>query len=104
MLVRASDRPISERPAAGRPGTVSGARGPGRRARSRRRRIAATAAGGLAAFALSLSAVAVIGANDEPVPVAPQVNTFMVEHDHGTKGMPGTSSEVGVADAVSSGR
>lgn len=104
VLVRASDRPISERPAAGRPGTVSGARGPGRRARSRRRRIAATAAGGLAAFALSLTAVAVIGANDEPVPVAPQVNTFMVEHDYGTKGMPGTSPEVGVADAVSSGR
>jgi hypothetical protein len=103
LLVRATDRPISDRPAA-RPATVAGGRGPGRRARSRRRRIAATAAGGLAAFALSLTAVAVVGSNDEPVPVSPQVNTFMVEHDHGTKGMPGTSSEVGVADAVSSGR
>jgi hypothetical protein len=104
VLVRAADRPISDRPAASRPATAAGVRGPGRRTRSRRRRIAATAAGGLAAFALSLTAVAVVGSNDEPAPVAPQVSTFIVEHDLGTKGMPGTNSEVGVADAVSSGR
>jgi len=103
VLVRAADRPV-DRPSFPRPAGVPIGRGPGRRVRSRRRRIAATAAGGFAAFALSLGAVAVVGALDEPPPVAPQIGQFLTEHDQGTKGMPGNDSEVGVVDATSTRR
>jgi len=97
-----ADRPGADRPASSRPASFSGGRGPGR-SRSRRR-LAATAAGGLAAFALSLATVAVIGGIDEPEPVAPPVGTFMVEHTRSTDGLPGTDLEVGVLDAGSGGR
>jgi hypothetical protein len=99
VLTRSVDRPLSNRPTA-----ALSARGPGRRARSRRRRLAATAAGGLAAFALSLAAVAVVGGLDEPPPVAPQIGTFITEHDQGTRGVPGSDPEVGVVDATTTGR
>jgi hypothetical protein len=99
-MARAVDRPLSTRPVT----AVAGRRGPGRVAR-RRRRIAATAAGGLAAFALSLTTVAVIGADDRPVPpVSPQVGRLILEHDRNTDGLPGKDPEAGVVDATSTGR
>jgi hypothetical protein len=98
LLVRAPDRAPASRPV-----SVPVARRPGQRSRQRRR-LAATAAGGLAAFALSLATVAAVGALDEPPTVAPQIGTFITEHDRGTKGMPGSDQEVGVVDATSTGR
>lgn len=96
--------PVLTRPPASRPVTASSVRGPGRRPRSRRRRLAATAAGGLAAFALSLATVAVVGGMDEPPPVAPQIGTFITEHDQGTEGVPGRDPGMGAVDATSTGR
>jgi hypothetical protein len=98
LLVRAPERAPASRPV-----SVPVARRPGQRSRQRRR-LAATAAGGLAAFALSLATVAAVGALDEPPAVAPQIGTFITEHDRGTKGMPGSDQEVGVVDATSTGR
>jgi anti-sigma factor RsiW len=99
------DRPGADRPVSARPATTVGAKGPGRRAlSSRRRRIAATAAGGLAAFALSLATVAVVGGGEEPEPVAPQVGTFIGEHSRVTGGIPGADQEAGAVDAASAGR
>ena len=92
-----------ERAPASRPVSTPAARRPGQRPRQRRR-LAVTAAGGLAAFALSLAAVAAVGALDEPPAVAPQIGTFITEHDRGTEGMPGSDQEVGVVDATSTGR
>ena len=102
VLVRAADRP-ADRPGPARPISAPAGRGPGRRPRSRRRRIAATAAGAAAAFALSLATVAVVGAEERPAPpVAPQVGTFIVEHDRGTEGLPGKDPEVGAVDGATS--
>jgi hypothetical protein len=105
-----ADRPGAERPAAVRPGAGRaiadrpGGRGPGGRARARRRRIAATAAGGLAAFALTFATVVAAGGQDEPEPVAPQIGTFMEQHTQETGGVPGTEPEVGAVDAANTGR
>jgi hypothetical protein len=95
---------VLSRPGSGRPATTSSPRGPGRHPRSRRRRIAATAAGGLAAFALSFATVAAVGGIDEPPPVAPQIGTFITEHDQGSAGVPGRDPEMGAVDATSTGR
>jgi hypothetical protein len=74
-------------------------RGPGRR-RLSRRGIAVTAAGGLAAFALTLAAVAAAGGADDLKPVSPPVGTFTVEHSRVPGGAPGPNPEVGAADAA----
>ncbi len=97
-LTRPAGRPTESRPMA-----PLGMRGPGR-SRSRRRRIAATAAGGLAAFALSLATVAAVGGLDEPPPVSPQIGTFITEHDKGSQGVPGNEPGAGVVDTTSTGR
>jgi hypothetical protein len=91
-----------DRPA-GQPGASAGSGPAGRggpiRSRRTRRRIAATAAGGLAAFALTLAAVAAAGSADDLKPVSPPVGTFTVEHSK-TGGAPGPNPEVGAADAA----
>ena len=96
VATRPARRPgPAQRPAAGR--------GPGRRVLSRRG-IAATAAGGIAAFALTFAAVAVAGGSDELKPVSPPVGTFTVEHSRVTGGAPGPNPEVGAADAAVTSR
>ncbi|MDQ1654832.1 MAG: hypothetical protein QOI35_4032 [Cryptosporangiaceae bacterium] len=93
---------VATRPAGRAPAPRGGPavrRGPGRRALSRRG-IAATAAGGIAAFALTFAAVAAAGGSDDLKPVAPPVGTFTVEHSRVTGGAPGPGPEVGAADAA----
>lgn len=94
-------RSDSERPLDGRPGHRTGPAGPGR---GRRRRIAATAASGIAVFALTLATVAFVGGGEDPVPVTPQVGTFTVEHARVTGGLPGTEVDVGAVDVENSRR
>jgi hypothetical protein len=90
----------SVRPVGGRPATRVPAVGPGRR----RRRYMTTAAGGLAAFALALAAVAAAGDQPQLDPVTPQVGTFILEHAGVTGGLSGPDAEVGVVDAAYAGR
>jgi hypothetical protein len=73
----------------------------------RHRRLALTAAGGLAAFALSLAVVVAAGEPDGGGgdPVTPPVGTFTVEHGRSSDGLPGNDPAVGVVDvSTSSGR
>jgi hypothetical protein len=76
------------------PGAV--ARPPGRPAaswRGRRRRFG-VAAGGLAAFALSIATVAALGSADRPQNVVPAVDSYTVVHNRTAVGVPGADPVV----------
>jgi hypothetical protein len=79
-------------------------RGPGRKPRPRRR-LAVTAAGGVAAFALSLTGVVALG-GDQPSPqrIRPPVATFVSQHNQVTGGVPGNDPELGVLEVAKTGR
>jgi hypothetical protein len=87
-----------------RPGTggPTARRGPGR---SPRRRLLVTAAGGAAAFALSLTGVVALG-GDQPSPqrVRPPVTSFVSQHNQVTGGVPGNDRELGVLEVAETGR
>jgi hypothetical protein len=97
--VAVTTRPAGRAPAPRRGPRPASRRGPGRRVLSRRG-IAVTAAGGIAAFALTFAAVAAAGGSDDLKPVSPPVGTFTVEHSRVTGGAPGPGPEVGAADAA----
>lgn len=84
---RAGDRPAGERPAGDGPaGRPSRAR---RGQTARRRRVVGAAAGGFAAFALSLATVVALGSSDAPGAVAPAVDAYTVEHNRSAVSVPG---------------
>jgi hypothetical protein len=99
------------RPASGPAGTRPGGAGltgiPRQRSGdtpSRNRRLA-FAAGGLAAFALSLAVVVAAGEPEgSNEPVSPPVSTFTVEHGRSSDGLPGNDPAVGVVDVSTTGR
>jgi hypothetical protein len=98
----AGDRP---RPAAGeRPAGDGPASRPGRRRgrAARRRRVAGAAAGGFAAFALSLATVVTLGASDTPGAVAPAVDAYTVEHNRSAVSVPGADPLVEMVDLSTS--
>ena len=82
-------RPVGRRPSGARPG--------GRRLR---RSVMVTAAGGVAAFALSLGAVVVLGGDQPTTTVNPPVLTYIKEHGAVTSGVPGGDREASVVDVV----
>ncbi|SHN33543.1 anti-sigma factor family protein [Cryptosporangium aurantiacum] len=83
-------RPIGRRPDSSRPG--------GRRLR---RSVVATAVGGVAAFAISLSTVVVLGGDQQqPSTVNPPVLTYIKEHGEVTGGVPGGDREASVVDVA----
>ncbi|HEV7754439.1 MAG TPA: zf-HC2 domain-containing protein [Mycobacteriales bacterium] len=77
----------------GRPVAV----GRGRGRTTRRRRLGA-AAGGLAAFALSIATVAALGSVDRPQPVVPAVDSYTVVHNRTAVGVPGADPVVLVVE------
>ena len=83
-------RPAGRRPAAGPPGL--------NRRRRLRRSLVATAAGGVAAFALSLSAVVVLGGDQQANTVSPPVLTYLKQHGEVTGTVPGGDREAAVMD------
>lgn len=100
------------RPSAGpaggtRPGSSAFAKIPRQRtagSAGRGRRLA-YAAGGIAAFALSLAVVVAAGEPEgSSEPVSPPVGTFTVEHGRTSDGLPGNDPAVGVVDVSTSGR
>jgi hypothetical protein len=70
---------------------AASARGP--RVTARRRRFGA-AAGGLAAFALSIATVAALGSPDRPHTVVPAVDSYTVVHNRAVVGVPGADPVV----------
>ena len=82
-------RPAGRRTAGSRPG--------GRRLR---RRVVATAVGGVAAFALSLGTVVVLGGEEQPSTVNPPVLTYIQEHGAVTGGVAGGDREASVVDVA----
>lgn len=83
-------RPAGRRPSAVRPGLD--------RRRRLQRRFVVTAAGGVAAFALSLSAVVVLGGDQQPTTVSPPVLTYLKQHGEVTSTVPGGDREAAVMD------
>ncbi|GAA3393255.1 anti-sigma factor family protein [Cryptosporangium minutisporangium] len=86
--------PGRRRPAGRRPGVT---RPSGRRLR---RSVVATAVGGVAAFAISLSTVVVLGGDQQPSTVSPPVQTYVKEHGAVTGGVPGGDREASVVDVA----
>ena len=84
-------RPTGRRPSGSRPG--------GRRLR---RSVMATAVGGVAAFALSLGTVVVLGGDQQPSTVNPPVLTYVKEHGAVTGGVAGGDREASVVDVADS--
>ncbi|MFG1928223.1 anti-sigma factor family protein [Cryptosporangium sp. NPDC048952] len=82
-------RPAGRRPSANRPG-----------ARRLRRKVVATAVGGVAAFALSLGTVVVLGGDQPTSTVNPPVLTYIKEHGAVTSGVPGGDREASVVDVA----
>ncbi|MFI5956496.1 anti-sigma factor family protein [Cryptosporangium sp. NPDC051539] len=82
-------RPTGRGPAVSRPG--------GRRLR---RKVMATAVGGVAAFALSLGTVVVLGGDQQPSTVNPPMLTYIKEHGAATGGVPGGDREASVVDVA----
>lgn len=94
-----SRRPVAvapgrRRPTGRRPG---GVRPTGRRLR---RKVVATAVGGVAAFALSLGTVVVLGGDQPTSTVNPPVLTYIKEHGAVTGGVPGGDREASVVDVA----
>lgn len=95
----AARRPVAvapgrRRPAGRRPG---GVRPAGRRLR---RSVMVTAVGGVAAFALSLGTVVVLGGDRPTSTVNPPVLTYIKEHGAVTSGVPGGDREASVVDVT----
>jgi anti-sigma factor RsiW len=82
-------RPAGRRPAGPRPG--------GHRLR---RSVMVTAVGGVAAFALSLGTVVVLGGDQPSAKVNPPVLTYIKEHGAVTSGVPGGDREASVVDVA----
>jgi anti-sigma factor RsiW len=80
------------RPVAGRPA-----------GRVARRRVAGAAAGGIAAFALSLATVLVLGSPDRAGTIVPAVDSYTVEHSRTAVGVPGADPVVELAGLTVSG-
>jgi hypothetical protein len=76
-----------------RPPGRAAASGRGRGLTSRRRRFGA-AAGGLAAFALSIATVAALGSAERPRTVVPAVDSYTVVHSRTAVGVPGADPVV----------
>lgn len=93
VAVPGRNRPAGRAPATSRPGAGSSAR-------RFRRHIAVTAAGGVAAFAISLSAVVVLGGDQQADTVSPPVLTYIKEHGAVTAGVPGGDREAAVVDVA----
>jgi anti-sigma factor RsiW len=81
------------RPVAGRPAW-----------RASRRRVAGAAAGGIAAFSLSLAAVLALGSPDRAQTVVPAVDSYSVEHGRTAVGVPGADAVVELAGTTPGGR
>ena len=60
----------------------------------------ATAVGGVAAFAISLSTVVVLGGDQQQSTVNPPVLTYIKEHGAVTGGVPGGDREASVVDVA----
>jgi anti-sigma factor RsiW len=82
-------RPAGRRPSGARPG-----------ARRLRRSVMVTAVGGVAAFALSLGTVVVLGGDQPSTTVNPPVLTYIKEHGAVTSGVPGGDREASVVDVA----
>jgi hypothetical protein len=87
-------RPVGARPA-GRPA--------GRPARRRVAGVAGVAAGGLAAFAVSLATVLALGSPDRVQPIVPAVDAYTVEHSRTAVGVPGADVAAELAGLTASG-
>lgn len=87
-------RPGSRRPAAGRPAT--------NRRQRLRRSLMVTAAGGVAAFALSLTGVVALGGDQQPTTVSPPVLTYLKQHNEVTGAVPGGDREAAVMEIADS--
>ncbi|TQS46638.1 anti-sigma factor family protein [Cryptosporangium phraense] len=82
-------RPAGRGPAGARPGN-----------RRLRRKVMATAVGGVAAFAISLGTVVVLGGDQQPTTVNPPMLTYIKEHGATTGGVPGGDREASVVDVA----
>jgi hypothetical protein len=65
--------------------------------------VAGVAAGGLAAFAVSLATVLALGSPDRVQPIVPAVDAYTVEHSRTAVGVPGADVAAELAGLTASG-